>query len=876
MALSWFSVLRALFQRRRVVRELDDELDFHIQMETEANMSRGLTRDEARRQAIADFGGVLRTRDAVLDVRSLHLDSLWLDIRLAARTLAASRNFAVSATVTLGLGIGIATAMFTIIDSLMLRPVPYREPDQLASITIQFNASGPPPSFNASVLEAWRESPAFQSAEVGRTDEALLEYEGHVVVGDIAFVTPGIFDLLGGIRPLHGRLFDAGSADTNEALISETLWRRHFDSDASILGRTVTLDDEPLTVIGVLPDKVQFPLVGTAVWRLADFSAGRQNYYTAFVRFSDDIPRDDALRVAFEAAAAVDPAFAGRQPFVLPFATGLRDEYSTRAVAFMAGGVVLVFLTLCANVCGLMLARLTSRRADFGVRTVLGAGRGRLIRQALTETTLLGAAGVSIGIGVAWASLILAKNLIPPVLFSYTMNTLDLDARALAVTSLVGVVAILATGLLPACLASRIDVAGSLRGRDPRGTEVRGARVLGRSLLVTEIALACMLLAGATLLTRSFVNLASIDRGFDPTGVTTLGLSLVDSVDSSDSDAIDAMFGAIEQEIRAIPGVRQLAWSYGRPPRGGGGNDEWTSDLPGASPQRHKIGHYRVSPEFLPLYGISVLRGRNLNASDQTYDVVVSERFAETLWGNVDPVGRTFQTRMEYGTFEGDEILMQLAPPETYRVVGLAGELNFPSLSGNRLFDLPQIYSPYQPFTVPTLSLRCEPICQVATVRRQLSSAFGDSVRIQSAGFADSDYVAALVRPRAAAGLALVFAAIALLAAATGLFSVLSYVVSTRRRELGIRVALGASPTEIRRFIYRDGLVVTLTGLAIGVALAMALGRVLSAMQFGVTPGDPVSVLIVVTTILVAAWIAIRSPALAAGRVEPARLLRQE
>ncbi|MGW8368722.1 MAG: ABC transporter permease [Gammaproteobacteria bacterium] len=555
------SALRALMQRRRVARELDDELRFHVEMETEANIARGMPPDQARRQAIEDFGGFSRTREAVLDVRTLVFDALWQDLRSAARTLAAARSFAISAAATLALGVGIATAMFTVIDSLVLRPVPFHEPDQLASISTRFDARGPAPRLSPGVVDAWRASPAFESVELARRQEALLELDGTVAVGDVGFVTPGIFDLLGGIRPLSGRLFTRDGSAAGEAVISESLWRRQFGAAPSILGRTIEVDGESLTVVGILPGDVTFPGTDTAVWRTVESAAGFENFNSAYVRFASDLPRDDALRIAIEAAAAVDPAFTAKEPSVSPIAAGLRDEYSTRAAVFLAAGVVLVFLTLCANVCGLMLARLTARRGDFGVRAVLGAERGRLVRQAFAESAMLGIGGIVLGTGVAWLCIVLARALIPPSLFAQTLNALNLDARALAVTSIVGLVAILATGLLPALLASRVDVAGSLRGLDARRTEVRGARLLGRGLLVAEVALACLLLVGATLLTRSFFNLSSVDRGLDPSGVTTLWLSMVDSVDGDDAGAVAAMFAAIEQELRAIPGARELAWS---------------------------------------------------------------------------------------------------------------------------------------------------------------------------------------------------------------------------------------------------------------------------------------------------------------------------
>jgi putative ABC transport system permease protein len=527
-------------------------------------------------------------------------------------------------------------------------------------------------------------------------------------------------------------------------------------------------------------------------------------------------------------------------------------------VWLLPGAVVIVFRVLCANGSSLLLARLTARRREFVMRAALGASRGRLIRQALVESCLLGVAGLAMGAVLAWALVSAATTLLPPSLLLQTLNPLNLDARALAASSIAGLLATLAAGLAPAWLGTHVDAGDSLRVVDRGGTEARGARVLTRALLVGEIALACTLLVGATLLMRSFVNLAGADRGFDTQGVTTLWLNLGSSP-TIDTAGRQALARTLEAEFRQMPGVQRVAWSYGVPP-GGGITDfgDWVSDAPGTSPVNLTVDRYMVSPEFFSLYGIPVVRGRRLTAADTFPSVIVSQRLAQALWPVGDPIGRTF--RFEKAVFH---------------VIGVAREIHYPSMDSRQ--DGPEYYVPYGGVgNTAMVSLRCEPGCpEPAVIRHRLASAH-PAVKVQDAGPVERAYVAELVRPRATAALAVAFAVVAMLAAAGGLFSVLTYAVSRRRREFGIRAALGASPGDIRRAVLRDGLLVAVSGVVVGSLLAAALARGLASMQYGVTAGDPLSWSVVLALLTVTVLAACLGPMRTAARLDPLSLLRED
>lgn len=853
------TTLRNLRQRRRAEREFDDEAAFHLEMETEANIARGMSREEARLTALRAFGGVVQARENVRDTRVLRVESLWLDAKYAARSLMAQPRFTCAAVGMLALAIGLSTAMFTVLDALILRPVPFREPAQLAHVWMGTDRGGRA-VVSPAVLKAWRDSAAFEGAESAMPATVLLEVGETVVARESAIVTPGMFKMLSNVKALRGRLFDPTDGrpgETDRVLVSETLWRTLYGSDAALVGSSITVDGRRLLVVGILPSEFKFPSARTVLWRPTDLN-GPGEMAKAYVRFASNMGRSDSLRVATEAARAADASNAQLRPRVYPLA-GLTDSFATQSVRVLAGGVVLVFLVLCANVCGLLLARLTARRREFAMRAALGASRARLLRQALAESVVLAVAGMVGGAAVAWAFVSASQQVIPEALLLETLKPLTLDARALLMTSAFGVVAILVSGLLPAWLGTSVHAGDSLRVVDRGATEARAARIIGRALVTIEVALACTLLVGATLLTRSFVKMSQADRGLQTDGVTTVWLAFGSKGVQDDAAARSAIARSVEDELRQLPGVRQVAWSYGLPPHGGMLSfGDWTSDLPGALPVNLTLERYVVTPQLFALYEIPIVRGRSFTSSDTFSNVIVSQGLAARLWGDADPVGHSFR-------FIG----------ERFQVVGVAREIHFPSLDPRA--DVPEFYHPYKevPFT-PMASLRCDPGCPDSAVIRHHLAASHPGVKVQAAGTVDSKYVAELARPRAAAAVALTFAVFALTATAAGLFSVLSYAVTRRRREFGIRAALGATPRRVRQVVLRDGVIVATIGLALGTLFAIALAGALRSLQYGVTSTDPLSWTIVLAvlalTTLTASWL----PARNAARLDPIMLLREE
>jgi predicted permease len=577
-----------------------------------------------------------------------------------------------------------------------------------------------------------------------------------------------------------------------------------------------------------------------------------------YVRFAANMPRADALRLAQDAARAADPRNAKLEPRVRPLAAQVLDPYYQRAVPLLAGGVILVFLVLCANVSSLLLARLTERRREFSMRSALGASRARVMRHAFVESGVIGALGVVVGVGLAWFLVSAAHTFLPEALLLRTLNPLNLDLRSLGIASAAGVVAVFVAGLLPAWIGTHVDPIQSLRVSERGGTETRGAQTVVRGLLVAEIALACTLLVGATLLVRSFINLASADRGLDASGVVIVWIGF-DGPALRDPAARLVAVRSVEEHIGQLPEVQRLAWSGGRPPSGGRISfGDWKSDVPGAPPVDMSVEMYSAGPEFFALYGIPLLQGRTFQPSDTEQDVLVGERIAKALFPGVNPVGRSF-------TFQ----------KERFNVIGVVREINHPSLDPS--VDRPEFYTPFSGIGGQGwINIRCRATCPSTAVVRQQIRAAHPGLTVNDADALEDVYFEQLAQPRAVAALGFTFASIAVMTAAGGLFSVLTYAVGRRRREFGIRSALGASPVQIQSLVMRDGLLVAATGVAIGTVTAWSLARAIASFQYGISPSDPTTWLIVLGVITVTTIAASWRPARVAMRANPVVLLKDE
>jgi predicted permease len=791
---------------------------------------------------------------------------LFDDLHLAWRRLRGKPGTALTAVAMLTLAIGVSSAMFAVADHMLFSAAPFKDADRLRRVflgeTIRDSRSNASPP----LARQFRQVPAFADVQYLMQDSVYLEGLAGLASKGAYWVSPGVFDMLG-VRPMLGRTFtnDEGRQGTSDrAVISERAWRGELGADPNVIGRRVTLSGEPYTVIGVMPSTFRFPYESTQIWLPYDIDAPpaerAPRRVDVVVRLDADVPEADAASLAARATAAEVSATDKQGVLLRPLEAGLLDDYSRTAIQTLFGGVLLVFVVLCANAANLMLARVTARRAEFGVCTALGASRRRLLTQAVVEAGLIGVAALVAGTMLAAALVAATRNLMPEYILWRTLNPIALDLRALLATAGLAVVATLVAGVIPSWIATGASATASLRVESRGSTESRGARLWTRTLLVGEVALATALLVGAGVLVTSFVRLMRADPGLDLRGVTMVGVSLP-SPYFKDRPARAAVTESIERELRSLPGVTAVSLSFGAPPSGGGFSwGHLVADgqpLPGDAEQI--VFQSQVGSDFFDVYGIRLLSGRTFAPGEDVNNVIVSEGLASMLWNGQSPLGHRFR-------FADGKTDMT--------VIGVAREVRS-ALSDPRE-DLPEYYQPFGGAggSMMMLGLRCAGACPSETViRERLRAANPQAVPYRVASMA-SLYAQQFERPNTAASLAAMFSVVALIAAAGGLFSILTHAVGRRRREFGVRSALGAEPAALRRLVLRDGLATAAVGVAIGAGLSALGSKVLTSIAFGVSAANPAVWTAVIATIVGATLLASWRPAVQAMRADPVELLR--
>ena len=852
------SVVRAAFGRRRFEAELDEELRFHVERYAQDLERGGMSAEAAARQAQRELGAVPSVkRDCRQPLGLVILDRLSFDFRQALRTLRAGTSW--MAAVMLALAIGLTTATFSIVDALFLRPVPFEDAERLAYLNIGTRNGYTSPSW--AVWRAWKDSGIF--AAVGGTLgwwTVVIRTEEGVTVRPSSDVTPGTLEAVG-VRPLRGRTFTEDDARAGEAIvIAEDLWTTAFGRDERAIGRSIEVDGKRVVVIGILPRTFRFPGWDTEVWRPIARGAvgpGVFNQPDAIVRFRRDVPRDETLRLATAIAHQVDASTAdqGAVPTKLAGWPGVTNE--ERAMPVIAFGVGLVFVALSVNVAGLLLSRFNERRREFALAAALGASRGRLVMQAFAQSAVLCAVGVVLGIVLARQLIAGARALLPQTFLELSLHPLLVDGDTLAIAAALAVVAVLVCGLLPAVVATRLDAGSSLRLVERTGTESRAARALSRGFVIVELALACALLVPTLLLIRSFVNLTAIDRGLDPRGLTIVQVNF-DNRLAPDPPGRAVVQARTTELLSALPGVRNVTWSAGVPTMSSGAHSGyyWRPDPPGVSRSRQVAAGMPVSDDFFDVYRIPIVRGRALGADDDGRRVVIDEQMAATFWPDGNPVGQ----RLAFGD-------------QRLEIVGVARKVQ-----AQRPGYPPAVYWKFNTLELPyaAITLKCASDCPSEAVIRHGLLPIEPALRAGSVDRLEDKLDRDLAAPRMTAALATVFGTIALVAAAGGLFSTLSYAVSRRRREFGIRAALGGSARAIGALVLRDAAMTAVIGVSVGSLAAWFLARALEAIQYGVTISDPISWMVVVGILAVASLAAVWRPMQSAMRADPARLLREE
>ena len=869
----WWKSARAVVRRDRFEAELDEELAFHVAMETEKNVRSGMSSREARRAALLAFRGVERYREEVrASRRGAWLEAAGQDVRLALRAFRRAPGVAALVVATLGLGIGATTVIFGVVSAALLRPLPYPEPDELVLVSERT-----PEGSRFSVSE-----PNYLDFRAGARAFADM---GAVTATAPALTGAGEPELLEGVRASHtvlpllgartilGRPFvaaeDRPGGDVRVVTLGHALWQRRFGADSAIVGRTILLDGEAHVVTGVLEPGFRFFEAELWLPLAADPTSDRMNHWLDVVgRLAPGATIEQAeteLAAISRALGEVEPAMAGWGVQVVSLHDEVVGPAFRSASRVLAIAVGLLLLMACANAANLLLARALARRADLGIRAALGAGRVRLVRQLLTEAVLLAAAGAALGLLAAtWA--IGALRAAAPAAIPRVQEA-AVDPVVVAFAAVTALAAALLAGLFPALQAARTDPAAQLADGARAGTSRRHRR-LRDGLVVAQVAVALVLLVGAGLLARSFLRLQAVDPGFRAEGVLMAGLRLPSARYPGNDDSRFFGFHEILRSVQATPGVAGAALAFVDPFGGRNLVNDVTPEDRAATTSAAgymQAGWRPVSPEYFEVLGIPLLRGRGFTAEDRygrPPTVIINETLAERLWPGEDPIGKG----LFWGGTDGEPRI----------VVGVVGDIRDVALEEE---PRPLMFLSYRQITLGSMILlvRPEPAAtgMPAAIRQAVWRVDPElpvpDIRPLARNRADLT-----AGPRFSTIVLAAFAAVSLALAAIGLYGLLGFTVASRTREIGVRRALGARGTAISRMVIRQGLALAAIGIAFGLGAAVAFARVMEGMLFR-TPGiDPVTFvaapLVFAAAALVASWV----PARRALAVDPLTALRSE
>ena len=877
------SLLRNLFHKQREERELDAEVRAHELLMADEKIRAGIDLQEARRQARLELGGLEQVKEQVREMRSGHgLEIFIQDVRFGLRMLRKSPGFTAVAVLTLALGIGANTSIFSVVSAVLLRPLPYANPGQLIFVSEakpEAGISGLGMSYPT--FTELRDDNRVFSAIAGLGGHALV-LTGHGEPSEVStvVVTSEFFSVLAA-EPLLGRAFVAEDGQRGAApvvVLSENLWHDRFGADPRIISRSITLDMRPYTVIGVMPasfhtpflnqtNQVWIPLAQDPLYSVWMTKPLREHWMAVIARVRPDISSAQ-LRTELDTIGArlanEFPAEKGWAIRTEPLQQTITGDVKL-PLLLLLGAVGLVLLIACTNVANLLLSRATWRSKEIAIRIALGAGKRRIARQLLTECAILGLLGGLTGTLVAYWGVATLVPLLPSSLPKF--HSIRVDGWVLVFAFVLSLATTLVFGLAPVLSAAGSDPHKEL-GEGARAGESAGPRRARTFLAVAEIALAMVLLTGAGLLMRSFSELTSVNPGFEPDHVVKAMVSLPQFQYST-----PRQWAAFSEELmtglQAQPGMQDFAIAgplpivdccitlafqiVGNPPLPAGTDDS--------------ANYVPVSPRYFSVMGIPLLRGRLFNESDSSSSApvaLITEALAKHYFPNEDPLGR----HLLFG-FPANGIVSR-------EIVGIVGDIHDVSLGKE---PGPMLYVPFAQAPLYGAEVVVKSMLSTSAVVgaiRAVTHGIDKNLPVTDIAQLPNALNASVAQPRFRTLLLGLFGAIALILAAVGIFGVISYSVSRRTRELGIRMALGAQPGSVLSMIMRETLALTLIGIAVGIPCAVATARLITHLLFKVTPYDPVTLALVPLVLIAVGALASYIPARRAQRVDPMVVLRYE
>jgi putative ABC transport system permease protein len=907
--MSILSRFRNRWRERQLTRDFNDELTFHVEARVASNMRKGMSPTEARAEARRHVGNLTAAREGMREARvRLWIDDVLQDLRIGARMLIKRRGVTAIAIVSLALGIGVNAAVLSLVRAVLFDPLPYREPDRLVMIwSLPPGEPNSPRRANGPEYLAWK-ARATSFEAIGTEGQMVWELgadqDGTTAERvNVQRLTSSMFDLLG-VQPVIGRAFrpdeEPVGGPAPVVLLSERLWERRFARDPLVLGRAIRLNGVPTTIVGVMPARFIYLSNGEIdVFIPFAFSVaqtkGSGRGYAPLARLKLGVSvaqaQTEMTAIASQFASELPAGSQAWDVLVQPLHEALRGGYR-EGLTLVQVAVVLVLLIGCANLAGLLIAAGTSRRTELAVRAAIGAGRTRLIRQLLTETALLAFVGGLAGVGVAWVTLHLL--FVDSMWWLPQLRTTDLSVHIVTSTLALTVLAAMLCGVLPAIRGSRDDLARSLSAArsSSQGTSRHRFR---RGLVIAQLALGFVLLVGAGLTVHSFLKLKNNDLRADPNGVLTFGLMFpstrfqqqVGSYNgfplSEVSPLVAATIERTWEAVRSIPGVESAAGNNHVPFTGGGPEMPFVIEGRPRPVSERELQAFAasaeiVTPDFLKTMKIPIVRGRDFDARDSAsspWGLVINETMAAKFWPNEDPIGKRVTFTM-------------IANDRPREVIGVARDV----LSNVFLrTSPPAMYSLYS--QQPPHQL-CRPACAqerlgmnfivrtngdrqavVAAIRQTMAEVDRDrpitEVRLLEDGIAMT-----LSAPRWMMTVLSALATLATLLAAIGLYGVLAHGVAERTREIGVRMALGASRRSVWILVIGQLVADVAIGLAIGIGSALALTRLATNFVWGIAPNDPVTFATVAVLMVLVAFLAGAVPTARALRVSPTLALRSE
>jgi len=883
-----------LFRKTRNDSELDAEVRSYVQLLAEENVRGGMPPQQAPRAAQVELGGIEQVKEQSREARAgASLDSFLQDLQFGARMLRKNPGFSAIAILTLALGIGASTAVFSLVNAVLLKPLPYPNSQQIV-----FPWRQPPAGLNVGYNEMpWgrpdflffaQESKCFQSVGAFKSDSFNLTGSGDAARLDGLRASAGFFPSLG-ISPIMGRTFTAEEdqiGHEHEVVLSYGLWRDRFGSDTQILGRALQLNSESYTVIGVMPQGFVFPRAEempngfpfpreTQLWvPLAlvpgPIIPGEDSELAVIGRLQPGITPAQAQSEMNVMSKRLEDFFPGGKGWFSILVTSMQRQIAgdmRRPLLLILGAVGIVLLIACSNIAGLLLSRSLARRKEFTLRAALGAGKWRLMRQVLTESLMLAGIGGIGGVLIAKVAVHFVKFFAPPNI--PRLNEVSLDIRvvlfAFAITFVTGIL----FGLAPTIAGSRDNLVESLKEEGQRsGSSAAGAK-LRNVLLISEVALALVLIISAGLLTRTFFHLLGVDPGFNPTRVLTFELTLP-ATKYTDQPQIVALYQRTLQSIRSLPGIESAGITAITPLAGA---TESTTirlpDHPSQDPKAPAFSNYTmVSPGYFAAAGTPLLRGRDFLDSDTADSLpvaIINGAMAKKYWPGEDAIGK------------------QVAPtskkyPEA-TIIGIVADVKRLSLREN---PPPEMYVPYNQKVWPSLltmdvlvRTKADPASLTDTVRSALRSVDADLplAKIATLNTIVDD---SMTLPRFAMVVLGSFAGLALLLASVGMYGVISYFVGQRTREIGVRIALGAQRRDVFGMVLGQGARLAAIGIVLGLLAALAATRMMVSFLYGVQPIDPLTFAALPFLLLSIALLACYVPARRAMRVDPMVALHHE